>query len=89
MSNTLKNKNLKAIILECNTQNQKYEYNFSEIESILLDYGFNKYDYDPFKRDLIKLDNNMPLNIIFIRDFDFVNQRIKSSPKVKFNGINF
>lgn len=89
MTNTLNNNYLKAVIIECNSQNEKYNYSFSEIEDILNKNRFKKYDYDPFNRQLIKLMTNDPLNLIFIRDFDFVNQRLINSAKVKFNGISF
>ena len=89
MHATMKNKNLKAVIIECNTQNEKYDYSFSEIEAILLENGFDKYDYNPIKRELIELEVSNSLNVIFIRDFDFVEKRVKSSPKVKFNNVNF
>lgn len=89
MTNTLNNNYLKAVIIECNTQNEKYKYSFSEIEAILNNNGFEKYDYDPFKRQLIKLMTNDPLNLIFIRDYNFVKQRLINSAKVKFNDISF
>lgn len=84
-ASTLKNKNLKAIIIEINFSNQFYGVENQEILDILLSYDFQPYKYEPEGRQLVKLQsyNQDQFNTIFIRDYDFVVKRITESPKIK------
>ncbi len=71
----LNNSSLKAIIIESN----------ASISDFLKDYGFNKFDYDPFKRNLIPNNDltNVPWgNLIFIRDPEFVQKRLSAAEKI-------
>ncbi len=84
-SSTLKSDNLKAVIIEINFSNQFYGVENVEILDILLSYDFHPYKYDPLNRELIKLEsyNKEQFNTIFIKDYNFVKNRIQSSKKVK------
>jgi FkbM family methyltransferase len=56
----------------------------SATEDILSEHRFQRAFYDPFSRLLsTKPMGHPPSNALFIRDFGFVNGRIKSSPKVR------
>lgn len=82
---TLSNRNLKAIIVELNNSGAKYNISDNEVYSRLLGFNFKPYKYDPLKRALIKLDsyNKEDFNTIFIRDFEYVKERIDTSEYYK------
>jgi FkbM family methyltransferase len=56
----------------------------SVAQDILAKNGFRRAFYDPFRR-LLSMDPVGPpsSNALFIKDFDFVNSRVKLSPKIK------
>lgn len=74
--NTLSNENVKAIIIESDTK---------VVKDILLETGFEPFIYEPFSR---KLTNgfNSGCNQIYIKDIDFVRNRINSAEKVLIKG---
>lgn len=82
MNITLQNKNVKAIIIELNNSGQRYGYDESKIHEKLLVNDFHPYAYNPFDRSLTKLNNHLSTNTIYIKDFDFVNQRLSTGKKV-------
>lgn len=82
---TLKNKNLKAIIIELNNSGLKYNVDDDELYKFILKFGFKPYSYNPLKRELKLLEsyNKSQFNTIFIRDLNFVNKRVQSSESIK------
>lgn len=80
---TLHEPGLKAIIIELNGSGARYGYDEQEIHQSLLNVGFSPYTYDPFSRKLTSVDLFGSLNTIYIRDFDFVQDRLKNAEKVK------
>jgi FkbM family methyltransferase len=82
-NNLLSNSNLKAIIVETNLQGDRYGNSGNALIQLLDKYGFNPFHYNPFLKTLSKLANNEEHNTIYIRDLDFVMDRIKSADKVK------
>lgn len=80
---TLHEPGLKAIIIELNGSGARYGYDEQEIHQSLLDVGFSPYTYDPFSRKLTSVNLFGSLNTIYIRDFDFVQERLKKAEKVK------
>ena len=88
--NTLKKADLKILLIETNGLSSKYKLNEDDIFSILQEYGFTPYSYSPFERRLIQNDKNTKHdNTIFIRDIEFVETRIKNSPKIYINKLYF
>jgi FkbM family methyltransferase len=87
--NTLKNNNLKAIIIELNGSGQRYGYDEMKIHQLLLDYGFKIYTYDPLTRKLDIATKIGNLNTIYLRDFDFIENRVKSQRKISIGINNF
>jgi len=80
---------VKAIIIELNGAGNRYGYNEEKIHSYLVGIGFLPCEYDPFTRDLspkhsLKNDNN---NTIYVRDLNFVRQRLSTSDKICINKI--
>jgi FkbM family methyltransferase len=87
--NTLKDDNLKAIIIELNGSGQRYGYDEIKIHEMLLDYGFMIYSYDPFTRKLSIATEIGNLNTIYLRDFQFVEKRVNSQRKISIGMKNF
>lgn len=82
---TLKKDSLKAIIIELNGSGNRYGYDDEKIHNNLIDFGFIPYIYKPFERQLIKAEHFGKNNTIYIKDFNFVNQRILSANKININ----
>ena len=83
--NTLSSPDLKALIVELNDSGQRYNITDDELYNMLLKYDFFPYEYNPLTRKLIRLDsyNKTQFNTIFIKDINFVMERISSSKKYK------
>tara|TARA_Y100001970_G_scaffold157891_1_gene193143 strand:- start:4820 stop:5737 length:918 start_codon:yes stop_codon:yes gene_type:complete len=75
----LQNQNLKVIIIELNNSNLYYNYDENETIAILNEHGFSPYKYIYPDNILVSLEkkNFDSYNTIFIRDIEFVNNRIK------------
>ncbi len=82
---TLSNLALKALIVELNSSGAKYGITDEEVYNQLLSYGFLPYEYKPLTREILLLEsfNKKQFNTIFIRDLEFVTQRISASKKYK------
>lgn len=74
--NTLSNENVKAIIIESDTK---------VVKDSLLETGFEPFIYEPFSRKLTS-GFNSGCNQIYIKDIDFVQNRINSAEKVLIKG---
>jgi FkbM family methyltransferase len=82
-SSTLKKNNLKAIIIELNGSGLKYGYDEADLHEKLLDGGYYPHRYNPFERQLTPIDKFGTHNTIYIKDPDFVRERIKKADKLK------
>ena len=80
---TLLNKTLKAIIIELNGSGQRYGYDERQIHNKLMENGFKPYNYNPKTRQLIELETFGTHNTIYLRDMEFVEERIKSARQIK------
>lgn len=80
---TLRQNELKAIIIELNGSGTRYNFDDREIHGILLEFGFRPYLYDPRERRLTGVEKFGTHNTIYIRDLDFVARRLTEAPKVK------
>lgn len=81
-TDTLANKNVKAIIIELNGSGARYNFDERNIHETLMSIGFLPYAYEPSKKKLLLLENWGPHNTIYIRDLDFVNERLQLAPRV-------
>lgn len=94
---TLQNQMVKAIIIELNGAAQKYNYNEADIHQHLLSLNFKPYRYYPLTRQLSLQDSYksfinkkyMSDNTIYIRDYDFVAERIASSAKINTSTVSY
>lgn len=75
----LKKDSLKAIIIELNGLSNKYGFNDHDIHQAIVDQGFLPYVYQPLERKLEKMEAFGEKNTIYIRDLDFVKNRILKS----------
>lgn len=81
----LKNEDLKVIVIELMGLGKRYGYNETLIHEYLLSLGFLPHEYDPENRLLTQAVNFRNKNI-YIRDLDFVKDRIsKAAPFKVFN----
>lgn len=81
-NSVLNNLNLKAIIIEINGSGKNYGISDSEIHDFLISYNFKPFTYDPFKRQIIKLESYLKHNTIYIRDLQFCDLRVKKASKL-------
>lgn len=81
--NTLKSETLKAIIIELNGSGLNYGYKDEDIDILLKSSGFDSYSYNPFDRTLTKAKLHDFDNLIYVRDLNFVMDRLSSASKVK------
>ena len=80
---TLSNEHLDAVIMELNGSGNRYGFDESIIHRQMLDYGFNTFSYSPFDRVLIPLGskNSLSGNTLYVRNIDWVKERVQTSPK--------
>ena len=86
---TLSNLELKAIIIELIGLGEKYGFDETEVRNILSETGFCPYEYNPMERSLTKINSITTDNTIYIRDIDFVSNRIKEAKTIKILNSNF
>lgn len=80
---TLRDNHLKGVIIELNGLGKRYGYDEKLIHIKLLELGFKPYTYNPINRQLIEIPTYGSHNTIYLRDLQFVNERISSSRKIK------
>ena len=83
---TLRKNNLKAIIIELNGSGSRYGYDEAHLHERLLAGGYHPFQYNPFKRELTAIDKFGTHNTIYIKDADFVQDRVRRADKLKILG---
>jgi FkbM family methyltransferase len=89
--NTLGNEELCCVIMELSGIGHRYGYEDSKILSMMFDYGFRTYSYNPFDRSLTNLEGKQNLsegNTLFIRNMDLVMGRLQNAPSVTVLGVS-
>ncbi|HEY9177364.1 MAG TPA: FkbM family methyltransferase [Flavipsychrobacter sp.] len=79
---------LKAVIIEINGSGKAYGIADEDIHNFMLSHGFLPYGYQPFTKKLVDWESYGPVNTIYIRDVNWVLERIKSSRKYNVIGID-
>jgi FkbM family methyltransferase len=82
-NNTLINPKLKAIIIELNGSGVRYGVDENLVHDNLLNFGFKPYQYNPHNKTLLLLNNYGVNNTIYIRDLEYVKQRIETARRIK------
>ncbi len=80
---TLSNISLKAIIIELNGSGQRYGYDENQIHNKLIELGFKTFNYNPKTRQLKEIETFGTHNTIYLRDKEFIEERIKSARQIK------
>jgi len=85
--NILKNKSLKAILIEINHHCQRYGDNIENTFNYITNLGFKAYNYEPINRKLNKIDlyNRKTENIIFLRNEVSAGNRLKEGKDIVFD----
>ena len=78
--NTLKNQVLQAIIVERNGSGNRYGYDEEALHTQIRRHGFAPFGYAPFERALRPLGESEAGNIIYIRNADKANERLRTAP---------
>jgi FkbM family methyltransferase len=76
MQNIISSNKLKAIIIELNGSGGRYGYDESLIHQTLLSHSFKPFHYDPFERKLTELNSYGSTNTLYLRDLNFINNRL-------------
>ncbi|QXV65524.1 FkbM family methyltransferase [Mucilaginibacter sp. 21P] len=84
--NTLSSPGLKAIIIELNGAGVSYGFNDDNIHDQLIALGFKVMDYDPLTRVLKSSERKKEHNTLYIRDVEFLKERLKSANPVYVKG---
>ncbi|REA58835.1 FkbM family methyltransferase [Dyadobacter luteus] len=84
---TLQNKVLNVIVMETNGLSDQYQFGQDYIHNKLLSAGFVPHDYDPYHRTITAISKPNPDNTIYIRNIEFVSQRLKSGAKIKIGDL--
>lgn len=77
-------KSLKVVLIELNGSGNRYSFSEEEIRQKFRGWGFESCKYDPFKRQLNKIDMqdvDQNGNTLYVRDFDLVTDRVVSAKK--------
>lgn len=88
---TLKKSALRSVIIELNGSGDRYGFDETRIVELMLDHGFEPCSYSPFDRQLIDLGgkNADSGNTLFIRDRPFIEERLRTAPRVSVLGRQF
>jgi hypothetical protein len=86
---TLQNSSVKAIIIELPGDGARYGYDENQLHDKLISFGFNPFQYDPFKRELLPIEKFGSNNTLYARDKDFILNRVQSAPKINSGNIVF
>lgn len=85
---TLLQPSLKAVIVELNDASRRYGSSESDVAGQLTEAGFIRVRYDPARRLLAPGDTPSPTgNGLFVRDVEFVRDRLLTSQQYRVNGI--
>ncbi len=81
---TLVSKGLQAIVIEVNNERDRYDQSGKSAFDILHDAGFGQFKYDPRERRLSAYHtDSLDGNYLFIRELDFVAQRVATSRRYR------
>jgi FkbM family methyltransferase len=85
-ASTLNNPDLKALIIEQVGLGNRFGYNERDLHQKIVSKGFKLFEYEPFKRKLNAGSRSVYGNNLYIRDIDFVNERLNAAQRFIVNG---
>jgi len=80
---TINDPRLKIIIIEVNASGRRYGFEAREVDELLSAAGFAMYSYDPAKRSLEPGPHHSSENRIYVRDIEWVRERVESARQFK------
>jgi len=80
---TLRDPTLKAMIVELNGSGRRYGFDDAQTHRSLLDLGFSAQSYAPFTRELKRQTVTGGDNRIYVRDREWVSERLGSAPALR------
>ncbi len=89
MTGAITNEHLKVIIIELNGSGKRYGFSDDEIHKYLLSKEFKPFKYEPFNRQIVPVEHYGNVNTLYIKDLEFVFERISASEKIKIHGHEF
>ncbi|HLX96490.1 MAG TPA: FkbM family methyltransferase [Verrucomicrobiae bacterium] len=87
-SQTLRHSGLQAIIIERNNIGARYGFNETPLHQEIQQCGFVPCHYQPFARHLSPADNVPHQNIIYIRNVEAANARLRAAPAFKLDDLS-
>ena len=72
---------LMAVIMETNGSGRRYGTEDDELVRMMANFGLVPVTYDPFKRQLTEAKFVQGGNTIFVRDMDWVQQRVETADR--------
>jgi hypothetical protein len=85
---TLARPELRALIVELNGSGARYGFEEEPLERRFESFGFRRYEYDPFTRDLRAAETKSTVgNTLYLRDVACVQRRLREAPSVQVFGV--
>jgi FkbM family methyltransferase len=85
----LQNDHLKAIIVELNGSSDRFGFKDAMVDEELVKHGFSKFDYNPFDRNLTKIEQfHSEENTLYIRDSEVESVKLKVKKAPPFQLLN-
>lgn len=84
---TINDPTLKLIIIEVNASGARYGFDDDKIDELLSAAGFSTYTYHPKARTFAAASGNSSENRIYIRDIDWVRQRVQNARPFRINSL--
>ena len=83
---TLRKTSLQAMIIERNALGERYGFDESALHARIRSHGFMPCAYLPMERLLRRIENEAKGNIIYVRDFETVQKRLREARAFQFGG---
>ncbi len=87
-SSTLARSTLRALIIERMGLGAQFGFDEEALHRHLLSLGFQLFDYQPFERELYRLESPAFGNNFYLRDIRFIEDRVKSATSISVRGTN-
>jgi FkbM family methyltransferase len=78
---------LQAVIIELNGSGERYGYDENWIHDLFVSNGFAPYTYEPKNKNLVRLESKVSNhNTIYLRNEQFVKERLATSSRINIQG---
>ena len=89
MLHTLGNPSLHSVIMELNGAGKRYNFSDDAIIEKMLGFGFRLYTYEPLSKTIKPISQKQENsgNVLFLRNVDFIKQRLDNAQRIKIGSI--